>query len=127
MKRHTSGSASSGLLKDLAKALLAGFIFGAALALFFFLVGFLLRDRQLVSALDFTRSGLFFCVAAALFILAGMLLIKGKKPERFPQDNGWYNHFHILGPKAVIGLITISFILLASVIDYLHLLLSGSL
>ena len=52
-----------------------------------------------------------------MFLLAGMLLSKGKKPEQFVEMESWRKHFKIIGYKTVIGIICIALLMVASVMD----------
>ena len=61
-------------------------------------------------------------VTLLLFIVAGMLMIKGKKPEKAPDQNGWKRHFQVIGLKTVIAMLSISFLFWASLVDYVMLL-----
>ena len=107
------------VLRDAVKALLIGAAAGGVLATLFFLVGFVLGGIS--SGVESAKNVLFVCAAAALFLLAGMLLIKGKKPEKPFDKNGWRRHFAAIGPKAGIGVIAVAMILWAAVLDYVQL------
>ena len=52
---------------------------GTALVLFG--LGALVSSRRLAGGLEAAKDGLFLVVALELFVLAGMLMLKGKKPE----------------------------------------------
>ena len=93
------------LLRDGGKALVIGLLFSAALGAVLFLAGFLIKGMA----------------ALAMFVIAGMLLVKGKNPEKFSKKSGWKEHFRIMGYKSVLGIICIAVLLAASAADYLLL------
>lgn len=56
-----------------------------------------------------------------LFVLAGMLLLKGKKGERPLADmEGWRRHFAVIGPKSVLGAMAAGVVIAAIAADYLQ-------
>ena len=62
--------------------------------------------------------------ATGLFLVAGMLLAKGKKEnadEKKEAKNGWRQHFSVIGLKTVVLMISVAFLLLASVADLILL------
>ncbi len=111
------------VVHDLWKVLVVGLLSAAAAALVLFAGGFLLGGAGISSGLEAAKDGLLLVGSLGLFILAGMLITKGKKPERFRADNGWRNHFQVIGPKTVIGILSIAFLLAASLADGILLLL----
>jgi hypothetical protein len=111
------------MLKDLGKAFLIGAAAGLVIALCLFAVGFLAGGCKPLGGLEAAKDGMFLIAAVGLFILAGMLLIKGKKPEQFSAGNGWRKHFKIIGIKSVMGMICVGILLIAAIADYLMLML----
>lgn len=107
------------LLRDCAKALAVGAAAGAVIALVLFVIGFLAGKFQVNSGLEAAKDGLFFILALGLFLLAGMILAKGKKPEKFSENNGWRNHFSVIGLKTVIGMICMGFFVWGIILDYI--------
>ena len=62
--------------------------------------------------------------AIGLFLVAGMLLAKGKKEnadEKKEAKNGWRQQFSVVGLKTVVLMISAAFLLLASVADLILL------
>ncbi len=106
---------------DIGKALLAGAIAAAAAALLFFVIGLIAGGWAFAAGLEAAKNGLLFLASLLLFLLAGMLLMKGKKPEKKPGKNGWRDHFHVIGYKTAIAVIAVVFLLFASVADYILL------
>lgn len=118
------GETSHKMLKTL-KDVVKVFLVGLASSLTFFLVlfagGYLWNGRSVMVGLELAKNGLFLIASLLLFILAGMLIIKGKKPEKVLKDNGWRTHFQIIGPKIAIFILSVSFVLCASLVDYIIL------
>ena len=52
-------------------------------------------------------------------VIAGMLLAKGKKPEKFEEKDAWRKHFSILGYKSVLLLVCIAVLMVAAAADYM--------
>lgn len=112
------------LIKDLGKAFAIGLAVGTVLAILFFAGGFLLGGFTVLNGFEVMKDGLLFISSIGLFLVAGMILAKGKKQnadEKKEEKNGWKAHFSVVGLKTVAAMICIAFILLASVADYLLL------
>ena len=84
--------------------LLGGFLFG----------GFTFR-----AALEAAKDGLLLIAALGMFVIAGMLMVKGKNPEKFTQKEKWRVHFAVLGYKSVFAVLCVSWVLWAAAADYL--------
>ena len=52
-------------------------------------------------------------------VIAGMLMVKGKNPEKFTQKEKWCVHFAVLGYKSVFAVLCVSWVLWAAAADYL--------
>lgn len=107
--------------KDAAKALAIGLATAAGTALVLFGLGALVSSRRLAGGLEAAKDGLFLVVALELFVLAGMLMLKGKKPEPSLKGKGWERHFQVLSIKVVLALLAAAWIAVASLLDYLSL------
>lgn len=107
------------VLCDVVKAYLIGTAAGMASALVLFAAGFMAGGWKLQKGLETARDGLMLAGAAGFFLLAGMLLIKGQKPEKFMPDNGWRRHFGAIGIKSVIGIICMAVLMVGISMDYL--------
>ena len=84
----------------------------------------LLGTADLPSGIEGAKNALFVIAALLLFVLAGMLLIKGKKAETFEADeNGWRRHFAVIGVKAALGGAAVGVAALAIALDYVQFLL----
>ena len=110
-------------LQDGLKALGIGLIASSVAGIVLFLCGFIFSHFTLLSGLEVAKNGLLLVVAIGLFLIAGMLMVKGKKPEKQAQNNGWKKHFHLMGYKAVMGIICMAVLLVASAVDYLLMVL----
>ena len=84
--------------------LLGGFLFG----------GFTFR-----AALEAAKDGLLLIAALGMFVIAGMLMVKGKNPEKVTQKEKWRVHFAVLGYKSVFAVLCVSWVLWAAAADYL--------
>lgn len=107
------------IVYDCLKVLAIGVAAAAAAALLLFLGGFLIGENKALSGLEAAKDGLLLIFSLGLFLLAGMLLSKGKKPEKFTADNGWRSHFAVIGPKTALGILCAAFLVVASIADYL--------
>lgn len=90
------------------KAIKMGIISAACIFLVLFIVGLIISGFDIKSALEVAKNGLVFVLAILMFMLAGMIMIKGKNPEdKFKLSK---SHF------AIIILIILLF---AAIIDYI--------
>ena len=109
---------------DVAKAFVVGVIAAAVLAVVLFAGGFLFGRFQVVNGFEVVKDGLLLIGAIGLFLVAGMLLAKGKKEnadEKKEAKNGWRNQFAVIGLKTVVLVISVAFLLVASVADWILL------
>ena len=110
------------LARDLVKALGIGLAAAAAGFVLLFLGGlaFGAAGSRIPSGLEAAKDGLLLASALGLFLLAGMILIKGKKGDQ-PVADGWRRHFRAAGYKSVLAMICAALILAASAADLLLL------
>ena len=109
------------VVRDVTKALLVGLAVGVALGAVAFACGFAFGGAGVASASEAAKDVLLFLAAIMMFLLAGMILIKGKKGERPLADKeGWQRHFRVVGPKSVLAGIAAGVTLVAIAADYLH-------
>jgi high-affinity Fe2+/Pb2+ permease len=109
---------------DVAKAFVVGVIAAAVLAVVLFAGGFLFGHFQVTNGFEVMKDGLLLIGAIGLFLVAGMLLAKGKKEnadEKKEAKNGWRNQFAVIGLKTVVLVISVAFLLMASVADWILL------
>lgn len=109
---------------DVLKAFIIGVAVAAATAVILFAGGFFFGSFQIVNGFEVVKDGLLLIGAIGLFLVAGMLLAKGKKEnadEKKEAKNGWRQHFSVVGLKAVVLMISAAFLLIASVADLILL------
>ena len=109
---------------DVLKAFIIGIAVAAAAAVILFAGGFLFGSFQIVNGLEVVKDGLLLIGAIGLFLVAGMLLAKGKKEnadEKKEAKNGWRQHFSVVWLKTVVLMISAAFLLIASVADLILL------
>jgi hypothetical protein len=107
----------TGFFIDLIKTAFLGLVIAAAVGGVLFLAGFLVGGFHGKTGLEVGKDGLLLIASLGMFLLAGMLITKGKKPEQFVEMESWRKHFRIIGYKTVIGIVCIAFLMAASVID----------
>lgn len=109
------------LIRDLGKALLLGMAAALAAAVFLFLAGFAAGKGSLLSGLETAKNGIFLIAALLLFLLAGMLMIRGKKPDTVREGEGWRKHFRVIGMKTVTGMAAFAFLAAGAAVDLIQL------
>ena len=103
------------ICRDLGKAFTIGLLSGGAAAAVLLLGGFLFWGFTFRAALEAAKDGLLLI----MFVIAGMLMVKGKNPEKFTQKEKWRVHFAVLGYKSVFAVLCVSWVLWAAAADYL--------
>ena len=109
---------------DVLKAFVIGIAVAAVVSVILFAGGFLFGSFQVVNGFEVVKDGLLLIGAIGLFLVAGMLLAKGKKEnadEKKEAKNGWRQHFSVVGLKTVVLMISAAFLLIASVADLILL------
>ena len=96
------GKKLGALALDLCKAAAVGLAVAAVLALVLAGGGALFGGNGVHSAVEAAKDGLLLVFAVLLLIVAGMLLIKGKKQENIRLDENWRKHFPVIGPKTML-------------------------
>ena len=96
------GKKLGALAQDLCKAAAVGLAVAAVLALVLAGGGALFGGNGVHSAVEAAKDGLLMIFALLLFVVAGMLLIKGKKHEQIRLDQNWRKHFAVIGPKTML-------------------------
>ena len=100
MKQFSQNAAA--LLLDVCKAAAIGIGIAAVLGLVLAGAGALFGSNGIHSAVEAAKDGLLLVFAVLLLIVAGMLLIKGKKQENIRLDENWRKHFPVIGPKTML-------------------------
>ena len=96
------GKKLGALALDLCKAAAVGLAVAAVLALVLAGGGALFGHTGVHSAVEAAKDGLLMIFALLLFVVAGMLLIKGKKQEQIRRDQNWRKQFAVIGPKTML-------------------------
>ena len=96
------GKQLGALALDLCKAAAVGLAVAAVLALVLAGGGALFGGNGVHSAVEAAKDGLLMIFALLLFVVAVMLLIKGKKQEQIRLDQNWRKHFAVIGPKTML-------------------------
>lgn len=111
------------MMKNVFRDLLKAFAIGAGSAAIGFTVlfvgGLLFGQSGVDSGLETAKNGLLLIGALGLFIVAGMIMARGKNQKKFADKDGWRRHFAVVGPETVIGFFSAAFLVLASVADWL--------
>lgn len=114
------GKKGAALLLDLCKAA----AIGAAVSIVFGLVlagaGALFGSNGVHSAVETAKNGLLLLFALLLFVVAGMLLIKGKKQEQIRLNTGFRRHFALIGPKTMLLALSAGMLAVITVVDGLQ-------
>lgn len=105
--------------QDLLKAFGIGAGTAAVLFTLLFLCGLLFGANGYRSGLEAAKNGLLLIGSLGMFLVAGMILSRGRNSRKFADKEGWQRHFSVLGPETVILFFSIAFIVLASAADWL--------
>lgn len=96
------GKKIAALALDLCKAAAVGVGVSIAIGLVLAGGGALFGSNGVHSAVETAKNGLLLVFAFLLLIVAGMLLIKGKKQEQIRLNTGFRKHFAVIGPKSML-------------------------
>ena len=103
--------------KDIGRAFALGLALSAAASAAAFLAGLLVSGKA--AGLEAAKDTVFFICAVLLFLLAGMILVKGKRGSLAKDSKeGWKRHFSVIGPETAAGCIAAAFALAGIVLDY---------
>ncbi len=78
---------------------------------------------QVSQGLEIAKDGLLLVAALGMFMIAGMLMVKGKNPEKFEEKDSWRKQFRVMGYKSVFGMICVAVLAAAAAVDYLMILM----
>ena len=109
-------SKSNLILRDLLKTLLYGLVCSTALAAIIAIIAVLAKGH-LDEGLEIAKNTIMVIGALGLFVVAGMLIAKGTKPEHFEGKESFRKHFQIFGYKTVILFGSVSFLLTGALLD----------
>ena len=105
-------------LSDLGRLIAAGVILAGAASLLLFAIG-LVGGHTVLSGLSTAKSGCFVIGALCLFFLAGLLLTRGKHPEKATPQSGWRKKFSAAGYCTAAAVMAVCFLGVGSAADYL--------
>ena len=112
------------LIRDILKAFLTGLLLFLALAAAGFVFGFLTGGKTAAAGIETAKNLMYMGAAAVLFILAGLIMHRGKHADSFQaEENGWRKHFRAAGIRAVFGAAAAAAICLGAILDLLQRLL----
>lgn len=115
------GKKLGALALDLCKAAAVGLAVAAVLALVLAGGGALFGGNGVHSAVEAAKDGLLMIFALLLFVVAGMLLIKGKKQEQIRLDQNWRKIFAVIGPKTMLLALAAGMLVVIYAVDALQM------
>lgn len=116
-----TGKKLGALALDLCKAAAVGLAVAAVLALVLAGGGALFGGNGVHSAVEAAKDGLLMIFALLLFVVAGMLLIKGKKQEQIRLDQNWRKLFAVIGPKTMLLALAAGMLVVIYAVDALQM------
>lgn len=105
------------IIRDLTKAVTLGLGIGLLLFAVLWTGGTLAGGMSVLAGFQTARAGMFIGGALGLFVLAGSNLVYRKKQEWRYKD-AWKNMYSVFSYKAVIAVVSVIILLLASGLDY---------
>lgn len=115
------GKKLGALALDLCKAAAVGLAVAAVLALVLAGGGAIFGGNGVHSAVEAAKDGLLMIFALLLFVVAGMLLIKGKKQEQIRLDQNWRKLFAVIGPKTMLLALAAGMLVVIYAVDALQM------
>lgn len=114
------GKKIAALALDLCKAAAVGVGISVAIGLVLAGGGALFGSNGIHSAVEAAKNGLLLVFAFLLLIVAGMLLIKGKKQEQIRLNTGFRKHFAVIGPKSMLLALAVGMLVTIIAVDGLQ-------
>lgn len=114
------GKKIASLALDLCKAAAVGVGISVAIGLVLAGGGALFGSNGVHSAVEAAKNGLLLVFAFLLLIVAGMLLIKGKKQEQIRLNTGFRKHFAVIGPKSMLLALAVGMLVTIIAVDGLQ-------
>ena len=114
------GKKIASLALDLCKAAAVGVGISVAIGLVLAGGGALFGSNGIHSAVEAAKNGLLLVFAFLLLIVAGMLLIKGKKQEQIRVNTGFRKHFAVIGPKSMLLALAVGMLVTIIAVDGLQ-------
>lgn len=110
------------VIMDVVKISVIGLITAIVITGAFFLLGIIVGEHNILSGIEIAKNGTLIVSSIGFFLLAGMIITKGKQSTKIQLQNSWKKHFHIIGYKTSVGVISIAFILMATIMDYVQMI-----
>lgn len=110
------------VIKDVVKIFIIGLITAIVITGVFFVLGIIVGEHNILSGIEVAKNGTLIVSSIGIFLLAGMIITKGKQSAKIQLQDSWKKHFHIIGYKTSVGVISIAFILMASIMDYVQMI-----
>lgn len=114
------GKKIASLALDLCKAAAVGVGISVTIGLVLAGGGVLFGSNGIHSAVEAAKNGLLLVFAFLLLIVAGMLLIKGKKQEQIRLNTGFRKHFAVIGPKSMLLALAVGMLVTIIAVDGLQ-------
>lgn len=114
------GKKIAALALDLCKAAAVGVGISISIGLVLAGGGALFGSNGIHSAVEAAKNGLLLVFAFLLLIVAGMLLIKGKKQEQIRLNTGFRKHFAVIGPKSMLLALAVGMLVTIIAVDGLQ-------
>ena len=114
------GKKIASLALDLCKAAAVGVGISVAIGLVLAGGGALFGSNGVHSAVEAAKNGLLLVFAFLLLIVAGMLLIKGKKQEQIRLNTGFLKYFAVIGPKSMLLALAVGMLVTIIAVDGLQ-------
>ena len=105
------------IIRDIFKLSIFGILSAVGIVLILFFAGAVGGNSGIDSGIEIAKNGVLLFSSLILFILAGMLVTKGKKTGEESRQEGWRRHFKVIGYKTAVGVVGISFVIIANVVD----------
>lgn len=115
---------------DLFELLKIACIITIILTLFFFLIGYIAglcnaytpnADTPLQNAIEIWKDGCLATGAICLFLFAGLLITKGKHPEKVKPGEGWRSKFVAAGYQTTACVMAITLLISGNIADLILL------
>lgn len=110
------------VIRDVVKIFIIALITAIVITGVFFLFGIIVGEHNILSGIEVAKNGTLIVSSIGFFLLAGMIISKGKQSAKIQLQDSWKKHFHIIGYKTSVGVISIAFILMATIMDYVQMI-----
>lgn len=109
------------VIRDIVKISVIGLIIAMVVTGVLFLIGIIVGEHAILSGVEVAKNATLIISSIGFFLLAGMIITKGKQSTKIHLHDSWKKHFRIIGYKTSVGVISIAFILMATIMDYVQM------